>query len=133
MNTLSDGTTTITFPGGIRWNEEFTWSAVTQAAERTIGGALVLDNQTKTGGCPMTLQSVDADSGWATKASIDQLRTWAQTPGLELDLVWNGVTYPVTMRHYDPPALEVEPVVPFDDPDSTDFYTLTLRLVDITP
>lgn len=133
MNTISDGSTTITFASGVQWNEEFTWSTVTQTAERTIGGALVLDNQTKTGGCPMTLQSFDEGSGWMLKSSIDKFKEWAQTSGQELTLVWNGQTYTVTMRHYEAPALEVVPVVFFDDPGSTDFYTMTLRLVDITP
>lgn len=131
--TISDGVTTIAFPSGTVWADEFTYTPVVQAAERSIGGALIIDIQTRTGGQSITLQSSDEQSGWIRKSDVDKIVQWSRDPNAELTLVWDTQTWTVKFRHFEAPAFEPRPVTDFDDPDATDPYTFTLRLVDVTP
>lgn len=133
MITLTDGSTTLTFPDGTQWADEFTWTPVVQASERTVAGSLIVDVQTRSGGQPITLKSYDAESGWMKKADVDVIRTWSQIAGKTLTLNLRGVFKTVMFRHEEPPALDVTPVTYYDDPASTDPYVFTLRLLDVTP
>lgn len=133
MITLNDGFTTVEFPDGTTWVDEFTYTTVVQAAERSIQGSLIIDLQQEAGGQPITLRSTDSESGWMPKSDVDQLTTWARIVGKELTLNLRGVILTVMLRHHEPPAFECAAVTPFDDPDSEDPYTFTLRLLDVTP
>lgn len=132
MRHITDGVTTIDFPTGTRWVDEF-WTPVVQGAERSIDGALILDIQTSTGGQPLTFQSSGDDSGWLRKADVDVLTLWGRDPSKVLTVVWDANTWTVMFRHYDAPAFEPAPVTDYDDPESTDPYTFSLRLVEVTP
>lgn len=132
MRHITDGVTTIDFPTGTLWADEF-WTPVVQAGERSIDGALILDIQTRTGGQPLTFQSSSDDSGWLRKADIDALTVWSRDPTKVLTVVWDSFTWTTMFRHYDAPAFEPRPVTDYDDPASDDPYTFSLRLVEVTP
>lgn len=127
--TLTASSTTVTLHPDLYWDDEFTWYPVEQATERTLTGALVVDAVAKVLGRPITLKPDSDGSAWIQKTVLDQLKTWAQTPLLQMTLSLRGTSYQVLFRHDDAPALSAEPVVFYSDPASADFYLVTIKLL----
>lgn len=130
MSTLSDGAITVTFTDDLQWVDEFAWAPVEQNVERTITGALVVQNAARAAGRPITLAPDSESAAWMTRASLDTLRTWAATAGQVLTLGHRGVNRSVIWRHQDT-AIDATPVVPFADVQAGDFYRVTLRFMEI--
>lgn len=130
MSTLSDGTITVTFTDDLQWVDEFLWAPVEQNVERTITGALVVQNAARVAGRPITLAPDSESAAWVSRASLDTFRTWAATPGQVLTLGYRGVNRSVIWRHQDT-AIDATPVVPFADVQAGDFYRATLRFMEI--
>lgn len=127
--TLSAGALVLDLPPGLLWPDEFAWRATMQAVTPTLTGALVVETATLQAGRPVTLQSGE-DFAWITRADLDQLDAWADTPGQVLSLTLRGAARDVIFRHQDG-ALDAEAVLHKDDPAAADFYRLTLRLMEI--
>ncbi|MDO4705221.1 MAG: hypothetical protein Q4A98_03285 [Comamonadaceae bacterium] len=72
---------------------------------------------------------------WVTRAAVNQLHGWAAAPlaagsgRFELTLR-DGRVFTVAFRHQDT-AVEAEPVLGFPAQADTDFYRITLRLMQI--
>jgi hypothetical protein len=127
--TLSDGTTTLTLPESLEWTNEFNWHAVAQQRQYTVTGALWLHSSALAAGRPIVLQAGD-DRGWTTRTDVLALAAWAAQPGLELELVIDGVSYDVVFDH-EGGALESRPVMFFSDPQPGDRAAATLRFITI--
>ena len=128
--TLSYDGTTVSLPEDLYWADEFNWTALVQTAERTITGALIIQQATRIAGRPVTLQP-DGDSGWIPRGVLEQLRTWATIPQCEMTLTHRGVTRQVIWRHHEGDVIDANPVVHYADAQSGDWYTATLRLMEI--
>lgn len=50
----------LVLPSGLVWSDEFAWTPVAQNIERTLTGALVIEEATKTAVRPITLYFVAA-------------------------------------------------------------------------
>jgi hypothetical protein len=129
--TLATGSTLIELHDDLVWTDEFNWQPVEQSDERTITGALVVQAAERVGGRPITLEPADDSSAWMTRTVIEQLRAWAASPGLELQLTLGGVTRDVIFRHQDGAGLEARPVIQYSDAIATDYYLATVRLMEI--
>lgn len=131
---LSDGTTSITLPDDLEWTDETAYSVVEQSAEYTVTGALVVDVGARLKGRPITLvgEMVGNQGLWVTRAVVDALRAWADTPGQVLTLTMTGyAAKSVMFRLQDGPGVEARPVL-FSAPiAAADAYTLTLYLMEI--
>ena len=131
MASLTRNGVTVPLPSDLYWADEFAWQPVVQTAERTITGALVLQQAARTAGRPITLRSFSESSGWVTRAAMGALREWASIPQCEMVLSYRENSYNVTWRHHDGNALEATPVVWFSDAQNDDYYTATLNLMEI--
>lgn len=127
---LSDGVTTLDLDPDLFWEDEFSWQPVEQALERSITGALVVDVGERIAGRPITLRPEDDRSGWITRATMAQLKTWASVPGQQLTLTLRSVEHRVMYRHQDR-AIDAEPRVHYADPQPTDWLLATLRFITI--
>jgi hypothetical protein len=127
---LTVGATVLELPPDLYWEDEFGWHPVEQSAERTITGGLVLQYAARTTGRPITLRPYEQTCAWMPATTLQQLQTWAATPGVELELLLRGVTRTVVFRHQDT-AIEAEPVLHFDDLQPGDFYLATLRFMTV--
>lgn len=128
--TLAANGTTLTLHPDLYWTDELDYTPVRQTADRSITGALVVDVYTEISGRPITIEPEDDNSAWMTRATVDQLRTWAAEPGKVLVLTLRGLARTVMFRHQDG-AIEARPVVHFSDTQSADMYRVTLRLMEV--
>lgn len=128
--TLTDGTTTLDLNPDLRWTDEDNWHPVQQAVQRTLTGALDIQSAAMIKGRPITLEPENDDSAWTTSSDVVQLRNWAAVPGQVLTLTLRGVSQTVIFRHQDG-GLEARPVVHYRDRHTSDFYLVTVRLMEI--
>lgn len=129
---LANGTDYVELDPDLYWADEFTWRTVEQKTDRSISGALIVQQATKQAntGRPITLQPDDDSSAWMTRAVVDQLEAWANTPSLTLTLSGlRGGTR--TVMFQDSGAIEARPVVHYSDVDPEDNYRVTLRLMEV--
>ena len=129
--TLNYSGTTLNLPEDLYWNDENSWAPVEQSIERSISGALIVSSATRIAGRPITLTPEDQGSAWMLRSVLDTLRTWAAVPGREMVLTLRGTTYNVIFRHHDGQAIEAAPIKHCNDVQPTDFYTVTLRFMEV--
>ena len=122
---------TITLPVDLHWEDETDWTPVEQSQEYSLAGSLVLDAGTKQAGRPITLAGGD-DRAWASRTTVLALMAKAALPGEEMTLTLNDDrTFTVMFRHGDGKPVDAKPVIPYNTPDAADYYTLTLRLMEV--
>ena len=128
---LTQGATTVTLPDALSWADEYTWSPVQQSKTYTTTGALLIEEGVKQAGRPITLEGSE-DRTWCTRALVDQLHAWAQTPAMVLTLTLRGVAHEVTFDH-ERGALMGLPVLFYADGaiESVDWYVPTLRFLEL--
>jgi hypothetical protein len=125
---------TLPLPDDLLWSDEHTWSPVVSSVSYLITGALLVQSATRQAGRDITLTGA-ADMAWVTRSVVNVLRDWATQPldattgRFELTFSDNR-KFTVTFRHSDGP-LEAEPVTGFPARNDTDFYRITLKLMEI--
>jgi hypothetical protein len=125
--TLTKGVTTLTLPAGLLWTDEFAFETLAAESGYSVDGALIVDEAVKLGGRPMTLEGGE-QHGWIDRATLLTLEAWRLLPGQDFTLSYRSVSYAVQMDH-ERGAVGVRAVVDYSNPASTDFYVLTLRLI----
>jgi len=129
--THTASSTTLTLPDALNWVDEYTWSPVQQSQTYTTTGALLIEEGVKQAGRPITLQG-EIDKTWCTRAMVDQLHAWANTPALLLTLTLRGTARQVTFDH-SKEALQGLPVLFYQDSaiGSDDWYVPTLKFLEL--
>lgn len=128
--TLADGTTTLELNPDLLWSDEFTWNPVAQTADRGITGSYIIHSAGMQSGRPITLEPEDDSSAWMTRDQVDVLRNWAAVPGLTLTLTLRGESREVIFRHQDG-GLSAQPRIHYREPVGSDFYMVTIRLMEV--
>ncbi|MBK6587941.1 MAG: hypothetical protein IPG22_06460 [Acidobacteria bacterium] len=126
--TLTYGSTVLDLPDDLLWIDRHTWSPVTQSYAPSITGGAIIDTGEKTAGRPITLAG-DESHAWLTYEVVSQLKVWAAIPDCQMSLSIQGAAYPVIFRHYEPPALDLTPVVDYAAPDAADFFYGQLKFM----
>jgi len=134
----------IRLPQDLEWVDEFSWAPVQQTIETTLTGALVIQESTQLRGRPITLQGKD-DMGWIQRSVGEQLLQLRDTAGCTMvlsyekyvDSAYTGnvlFQYDVMFRHYEPPPLELENVLRFDNFEQTAWYKVrNLKFMEAIP
>lgn len=129
MAEITDGTTTVTLPDNLLWEDEFGWSPVAQATDRTLTGSQIVEETAKSGGRPITLSGL-----WLDRATVQSLRSLEAQVATEMTLTLpGGATHNVLWRRGDSePAVRAEPIRPVapDVHSDSDLYEVTLRLME---
>lgn len=125
----------VTLPGDMQWMDEFTWLPTTAQVELACDGALLVEESAQLAGRPITLEGrMDGSTGFAlpTRAVLVALRAMAAVPWQNpLTLTFaDGSSYTVRFRHADG-AIEAKPMKHIVPAADTDFYSLTLRLMQV--
>ncbi|MBB3192043.1 hypothetical protein [Halomonas cerina] len=139
MITLTHAGGVITLPEDLAWPDEFDWSPVVASEQRTLTGALIVQNSRRQSGRPITLES--AGASWFPRASVEALQAIQQAdattvaagdPVAPMTLDLHGRAFSVTWRRAGGgKPLEAVPVYRLANPDGTHPYLITLRLMEI--
>lgn len=122
---------TVSLPNGLYWKDEFGDVPFEEREERSITGLLLLFQQEKLGGQPLTLASTD-DKNWITRRALKKLYEWARQPALKMELslempVDNRV-FTVSFKNSEPPAIIAKEVIDAKPLSDEIYYQVTLKL-----
>lgn len=138
----------LVLPSGLIWSDEHAWSPVEQATERTLSGALVIEEATKQKGRPITLSGArdgDEYTTWIARAqtylgyaSLESLRAALLVAEAALTLtLHDGRTFAVAPRHDGEGPLQVSPLPVYRsfapaNPGADSLYALgAIRLIQV--
>lgn len=116
---------------GWRWTDEFAWAPVQQSLSRSLTGVPIVQSSVRVGGRSITLASGPSEKTLLTGMEVERLAVWASLPNKVLNLLLRGTTRQVVFRHADAPALDVEPVIDYDDHAPEDLFLATIKLLEI--
>lgn len=119
----------ISLPNGLLWVNEYDWTPVTQATRYSLTGALIIEEAAQQKGRPITLQGGN-NYAWVSKATVEAVRAKVNQPDNDMTLDYHGTIYAVRFAHEQSP-MEARPIVGFANPQSDDFYSLTIRLMEV--
>ncbi|AEF21436.1 hypothetical protein [Pseudomonas fulva] len=114
------------------WTDEYKWSAVEQEQERSLSGALIVQEGVKKYGRPITLAANNA--AWTPLAVVRQLEELRDQLGLVMPLeLADGRTFHVIFNRVDGDPLEAQQLVREVEPGPDADYLITLRLITVPP
>lgn len=122
---------TVTLPNGLYWKDEFGYVPFEEREERSITGLLLLFQQEKLGGQPLTLASAD-DKNWISRLQLKKLYEWVRQPALKMELslempVDNRV-FTVSFKNSEPPAIIAKEVIDAKPLSDEIYYQVSLKL-----
>lgn len=116
----------------LQWTDEHQWDAVEQGQDRSLTGALIIQEGVKLYGRPITLASNDA--AWFTKATVDALQALRDQAGIVMLLTLpSGAQHYVTWNRPAGPPVEAVPLFRRVVYQADDLFLLTLRLITVAP
>ncbi|OLU23326.1 hypothetical protein BVH03_22905 [Pseudomonas sp. PA15(2017)] len=114
------------------WTDEFQWSAIEQEQERSLSGALIVQEGLKKYGRPITLAANNA--AWTPLAVVRQLEALRDQLGLVMPLeLADGRAFHVIFNRVDGDPLEAQQLVREVEPRPESDYLITLRLITVAP
>ena len=121
-------------PDDLLWSDEHSWSPVVSSVSYLLNGALLVQSALRQAGRPITLVGA-MDMAWVTRAVVGQLHDWAGAPlsanaGRFTLTLADGRALSVAFRHGET-AIESEPVAGFPARMESDFYRITVRLMQL--
>jgi hypothetical protein len=133
LKNLSDGVV-LALPDDLLWSDEHAWTPAVASVSYLITGALLVQSALKQAGRPITLTGA-VDMAWVARSCVGTLYDWASVPlgestgRFELTMMDSRV-FAVAFRHAEVP-IAAEPVTGFTARSESDFYRLTLKLMQI--
>lgn len=116
----------------LEWQDEWEWNLVEQDQQRSLTGALIIQEGVKLYGRPITLAS--NGGAWFTLARVQQLRNLAEQRGRVMQLTLaNGDQHFVTWNFAAGPAVQARMLHRRVNPDLDSLHELTLRLITVAP
>lgn len=122
----------VTLPAGLLWSDEYQDQPIAQTIRRRLDGGLAVYAHANLAGRPITL-TTGADQ-WLTRAQGDALAALAAVPGALYTLTFSNrtaTTFTVAWRHQDAPALDLQPLIDYADPVTTDLLVGTIKLMTV--
>ena len=116
----------------MEWVDEFDWDPVEQVQERSLNGALIIQEGVKLYGRPITLSS--NGGAWFTLATVRQLEALRDQPGKVMLLTLpTGERHHVTWNRAAGAPVQATPLFRAVAPGPDWLYELTLRLITVAP
>jgi hypothetical protein len=121
----------VQLPGDLIWTDELNWVSVKAQQDYSLSGGLIIQESIVTAGRPITLESGD-ESAWVERGALQAILVKAQTlngPNMALTL-GDGRVFSVRFdRSGD--VLKATPIQPGKLPAATDYYKITLKLIQV--
>ena len=122
---------TITLPDDLLWINEFDWNPVEQSTERSLTGALLVQEQQMKFGRPIEL-SGGIEAGWVSRSTVVNLLALSQIANKIMTLTLPDLRkYSVIFDRQSGSPVEARQIIPFAYPDDGFQYSLTLRLLTV--
>lgn len=116
----------------LEWTDEFDWDVVEQEQERSLSGAMIVQEGTKLFGRPITLAS--NGGAWFTLATVRQLEALRDERGRVMHLVLpDAREFDVIFNRTNGAALEARALERRVNPAAGSLYEITLRLITVAP
>jgi len=109
----------ITLSENLLWAGRNNWTPVTQATERSLSGALIVQTATVIKGQKISLKG-ESNTGWMPRSLVEAIQAKLAIPGLQMTLVYKGTTLTVIFDH-EAGGLITEQAVPYVDVDGNDW------------
>jgi len=123
---------------GLRWSDEYDWSATQTATAPSLTGALIVQAGTRSAGRPLTLTG-GREWAWCTRAQLDTLAALLDTASTLTLTLHDGRQLPVLPRTDGDGPLRAAPLPRVRDsgpaaPAATDWYVVeSIRLLIVGP
>ena len=124
--------TAISLPADLQWTDEFEWHPVAQTTERSLTGALLVQEAALTYGRPITLQGGDT-GGWVARSTVIALKALADDADLIMTLDYHGTEYSVIWDRSGNPISASELFRLANPGPEQQYNNLTLRLLTVEP
>ena len=122
---------TITLPDDLLWINEFDWNPVEQTTERSLTGALLVQEGQLNHGRPIVL-SGNGEAGWVSRLTVKNLFALSKAASKTMALTLpDNRQFSVIFDRSNGAPIEAQQVLPFAYPDDNDQYLLTLRLLTV--
>lgn len=116
----------------MEWVDEWDWNAIEQEQDRSLTGALIVQEGVKLYGRPITLAS--NGGAWFPLATVRALEAMASVRGAVHQLTLpSGDQHYVTWNRVAGPVVQAVPVHRTVAPGPDWLYQLTLRLITVAP
>ena len=116
----------------LEWVDEFDWDPIAQEQDRSLTGALIIQEGVKLYGRPITLES--NDGAWFTLATVRALEALRDQLGKVMLLTLpTGDTHYVTWNRAAGAPVVGKPLFRTVNPGLDDLYHITLRLITVAP
>jgi len=129
---VGSGAQSVSLPNDLMWVDEHDWTPPAGLATYALDGSFIVEVVARLGGRPITLEATDKSMAWITRAVLEQLYLWSQTPEKLFTLQF---TYPTDTRSFvvgfrvqDTSPIKAVPVKGFPGPDVSDYFNVTLNL-----
>ena len=121
----------IALPDDLIWVNEYGWSKVNQNVQKSLTGALIIQEASQTKGRTFTLKG-DAGSAWITKSTLDLLKAKYDTPDLTMVLSYYGTSYNVMFdRSGNTSPLSADHIYEVADPQDDHVYSLQINFIEV--
>jgi len=120
----------LTLSSTLVWAERYNSYKVTQSVKRTLGGNQVVFTNALHKGQLITLQATE-EYGWLDKTMVDGLTAMADSAGGSYLLEFGAEEITVMFRHHDAPALDLTPLIPRIDVDTSDYFIGSIKLFSV--
>ena len=122
---------TIILPDDLLWINEFDWNSVEQNVERSLTGALLVQEAQLTHGRPIVL-SGNGEAGWVSRLTVKSLYALSKAANKTMSLTLpDGRQFSVIFDRANGSGVETRQLMPFAYPDDDDLYLVTLRLITV--
>ncbi len=121
----------ITLPDDLLWINEFDWNPVAQTTERSLSGALLVQEGQLSHGRSVVL-SGNGEAGWVSRRTVKSLYALSKEANKTMSLTLpDGRQFSVIFDRANGSGLETRQLIPFAYPDDDDLYLVTLRLITV--
>ena len=123
----------ITLPDDLLWINEFDWNPVAQSTERSLTGALLVQEGQLSHGRSVVL-SGNGEAGWVSRLTVKSLYALSKAANKTMSLTLpDGRQFSVIFDRANGSGVETRQLMPFAYPDDDDLYLVTLRLLTVEP
>ena len=121
---------TITLPDDLLWVNEYQWNPVEQNIDRSLSGALLVQEQNKLYGRSVVL-SGGTEAGWVSRSTVVALQALSEMANKIMTLTLPNNTQLSVIFDRDENPVEAQQIFPFAYPDDDCQYSIRIRLLTV--